>query len=137
MLRDVTRNRIARDAARIQQEGLPLRPINPLLWHGKLEGRGRWAHMAFDIEIRLPHDYPARPPLVRFLTQPSPRHPNISPSGYVCLNHLMGAWSPMFTLVTVWDELGWLLENPKYESGFVPDGYVERFLPWAFRRHTP
>jgi hypothetical protein len=110
---------------RVAEAGIPLRARHPLLWHGQLEGKGRWRFQTFPIEIRLPPEYPAKPPLVRFLKQPVPRHPNVSPSGYVCLNHLLSAWTPINNLVSVWDELEWLLENPNYKSGFVPPGYVE------------
>lgn len=96
-----------------------------MLWYGTLQGQGQWRLQKFPIEIRLPPEYPAKPPLVRFMKQPHPRHPNVSPSGYVCLNHLLSAWTPINNLVSTWDELEWLLENPNYKSGFVPPGYVE------------
>lgn len=123
----MTRNRIAVEARRIAEKGLPLRPISPLRWQGKIRGKGTWAHQVFDIEILLPTVYPIKPPIVKFLTEPNPRHPNISPNGYVCLNHLLSDWKPTMTLESVLDELEWLFTNPNYSLGFVPAGYVERF----------
>ncbi|MBI4392865.1 MAG: hypothetical protein HY556_03575 [Euryarchaeota archaeon] len=127
-LTSMTRNRIANEARRIQQAGIPLRPITPLLWRGTMRGKGKWRQQTFDLMIELPPSYPATPPIPRFFTKPKPRHPNISESGYVCLNHLLTAWTPMNNIPSVWDEIEWLLEFPDYKSGYVPNEYVEGYI---------
>lgn len=123
-LSGVTRNRIANEAHRVQAAGLPLQAIHPQLWEGNLQGAGRWKRQTFTVRIFLPDGYPSKAAIPNFVTKPKPPHPNISPQGFVCLNLLWSSWSPTFNLVTIWDLLEWLFENPDYSKGFVPDGYI-------------
>lgn len=113
-LPELTRNRIANEAHRVQIAKVPLRAVEPLHWRGILQGQGRWRGQTFEIRLLLPPDYPARPPIAQFLNQPVPPHPNINAPGFVCLNHLNGDWSPTQNLVSVYEDLGWLLKNPNY-----------------------
>ena len=116
----VTQNRIRNEIQRVRASSIPLIPETPFRWKGKITGEGQWRGQEFPIEVTLPPDYPAKPPRVRFLEQPTPRHPNIHPTGGVCHNHIMTAWQPTMNLVTVYDDLRWLFLNPNYRSSYYP-----------------
>lgn len=135
-LSNLTRSRIAVEAQRVLEAKIPLRPASPLEWRGLLPGRGRWRHQTFQFVILLPQNYPARPPVVYFATPPQPPHPNIGPHGAVCLNHLQDAWSPTQNLVTIYEDLQWLLEHPNYHglpnAARLPDELLRLLNP--FRR---
>ncbi|MBI4392566.1 MAG: hypothetical protein HY556_02050 [Euryarchaeota archaeon] len=111
---NILKNRLVVEAQRIHDARIPLRAVTPLEWTATLPGRGRWRHQTFQITILLPYNYPARPPMVTFVTKPSPRHPNVSDEGWVCLNYLQDSWTPVHNLVSVYRGLEWLLENPNY-----------------------
>ena len=50
----------------------------------------------FKLSIELPENYPFKPPKFRFLTPIF--HPNISSEGFICLDTLNKAWSPVLTI---------------------------------------
>jgi ubiquitin-protein ligase len=100
----------------ILEEGVDLRPRNPLEWEGFIYGRGKWRGKRFPIKIILPDDYPRVPPKIIWLGEIRPKHPNINPkTQWTCLNILGDEWRPHYTLVTVYRSLEWLFENPNYE----------------------
>lgn len=68
----------------------------------------------YDIEIRIPNEYPFKSPMMRFKTKIW--HPNVSSqTGAICLDTLSTAWSPVQTIKTALLSLRMLLEfpNPK------------------------
>lgn len=60
---------------------------------------GYYARSTFNFSIRVPDDYPHKPPKVKCETKVY--HPNIDLQGNVCLNILRQDWNPVLTLSAV------------------------------------
>ncbi|KAK2734442.1 Ubiquitin-conjugating enzyme E2 1 [Myotisia sp. PD_48] len=66
----------------------------------------------FRIDIRIPTEYPFRPPVMKFDTRVW--HPNISSqTGAICLDTLSTAWSPVLTIKSALLSLQSLLSTPE------------------------
>lgn len=64
----------------------------------------------FNLLIKLPENYPFKPPKIKFITKIF--HPNISYSGEICLDLLKDAWSCAFTISSVLLSIRLLLSDP-------------------------
>jgi ubiquitin-conjugating enzyme E2 D/E len=73
----------------------------------------------FKLSIKLPNDYPYKPPKMYFLTRVY--HPNISADGSICIDILKDQWSSALRLNTVLLSLSDLLANPNPNDPLVPD----------------
>lgn len=66
----------------------------------------------FVIDIKIPGDYPFRPPTMKFDTRVW--HPNVSSvTGAICLDTLSSAWSPVLTIKSALISLQSLLSTPE------------------------
>lgn len=80
----------------------------------------------FEIVLNLGKRYPFEPPSVRFVSKIL--HPNISPSGIICLTTLKpppaGTWTPKNTIYNVCSSIKLLVLNPSWDD--VLEGDVKR-----------
>lgn len=90
----------------------PVTTDNLFKWIADLNGplESPYEHGIFQLCIEYPPDYPFKPPEVTFMTRIF--HPNISHSGYMCLDVLQKDWSPSSTTMTILSSVSSLLENP-------------------------
>ncbi|KAF3027440.1 hypothetical protein E8E15_009224 [Penicillium rubens] len=66
----------------------------------------------YNIDIKIPTDYPFRPPTMKFETKVW--HPNVSSqTGAICLDTLSTAWSPVLTIKSALLSLQSLLSTPE------------------------
>ncbi|KAB8349486.1 hypothetical protein FH972_023512 [Carpinus fangiana] len=66
----------------------------------------------FHVDIRIPADYPFRPPQMKFKTRIW--HPNVSSqTGAICLDTLSTNWSPVLTIKSALISLQGLLASPE------------------------
>lgn len=66
----------------------------------------------YTIDVRIPGEYPFRPPIMKFDTKVW--HPNVSSqTGAICLDTLSTAWSPVLTIKSALLSLQSLLSTPE------------------------
>ncbi|WWC88767.1 uncharacterized protein L201_003680 [Kwoniella dendrophila CBS 6074] len=71
----------------------------------------------FEVDIKVPDDYPFSPPQLHFVTKVY--HCNIASSGAICLDLLKNAWSPALSLYKVILSLSSLLTDPNPSDPLV------------------
>ncbi|TXT13516.1 hypothetical protein VHUM_00883 [Vanrija humicola] len=72
----------------------------------------------FEVDVRVPDDYPFSPPQLQFLTKVY--HCNIASTGVICEFLLKTAWSPALSLYKVVLSLSSLLTDPNPGDPLVP-----------------
>lgn len=97
-------------------------------WYARLRAPsdGVYAGGHFDLSIRVPANYPLRPPTIRFCTRVF--HPNVHwkvrarerisdpQSGEICLDVLQSQWSPAWTIYSACMAIIALLDVPEPDS---------------------
>ena len=142
--------RIAKELADINSDPSSLIKVSPLsdtdLTHLKGTFPGPpdtpYETATYTIDIKIPSDYPFRPPLMKFDTKIW--HPNVSSvTGAICLDTLGTAWSPVLTIKSALISLQSLLSSPEPKdpqdaevAGMLlknPELFAETAREWAVR----
>uniref|UniRef100_A0A7S0SIR3 SUMO-conjugating enzyme UBC9 n=1 Tax=Mantoniella antarctica TaxID=81844 RepID=A0A7S0SIR3_9CHLO len=101
---------------------------NMLLWECKIPGKSGtlWENGLYPLKMEFPEDYPSKPPRVSFPV--GFFHPNIYPSGKVCLSILNEekSWKPSITVKQILVGVQELLDNPN-NSDAAQDGAYRLF----------
>jgi len=88
-------------------------------------GRTPYEGGTFTLDIKIPLEYPFRPPAVKFDTKVW--HPNISSqTGVICLDILDSSWSPVITIHHALLSVQNLLCNPEFNEPL--DGEVAKMM---------
>ncbi|KAL8713692.1 MAG: hypothetical protein Q9220_002218 [cf. Caloplaca sp. 1 TL-2023] len=113
--------RIAKEIADIQSDNLSKISAAPIgngddLTHLKGSFKGPpgtpYEGGTYSIDVRIPSDYPFKPPIMKFDTKMW--HPNVSSqTGAICLDTLSSAWSPVLTIKSALLSLQSLLSTPE------------------------
>ena len=95
-------------------------PDDPWRWIAVIEGPQDTPYEGgrFHINIRLPRDYPFKPPSMCFITQVY--HPNINCNGSMSLDILRDQWSPALTVSKILQSLVCVLSDPNPNDPIVP-----------------
>jgi len=130
-------------------EGITAAPNadNMLQWTATVQGPPDSPYEAgvFEVVLQYPEDYPFKPPSVLFATQIY--HPNVTPSGKICLDVLADKWSPSYNITTVLQQLQGLLAAPNPEDPLVKEPamvmkqdmalFVQRAKEFTLKYATP
>ncbi|CEL96804.1 unnamed protein product [Vitrella brassicaformis CCMP3155] len=86
------------------------------IWEATIVGPDEtpWEGGIFSLTIRIPPNYPDRPPNVRFTTEMF--HPNVFEDGNLCLDIIQDQWKPIYTIGTVLTSIQSLLTDPNCSS---------------------
>lgn len=95
------------------------------LWECGIPGKDNtlWAGGLFKVNLIFPDEYPTKPPKCKFV--PPLFHPNVYPSGTVCLSILNEdeSWKPSFTVRQILMGVQDLLDTPNPESPAQAEAY--------------
>ncbi|XP_017891967.1 ubiquitin-conjugating enzyme E2 T-like [Ceratina calcarata] len=77
----------------------------------------------YEILLNIPEKYPYEPPRVNFITPIY--HPNIDPTGRICMDLLnippKGSWTPVIGLRNILQSIMCLLMNPNPDDPLMPE----------------
>lgn len=68
---------------------------------------------SFQVELKLPPEYPFRAPEARFITPIY--HPNVNEEGKICIEKLAEAYKPVTSLVDIIKDITDRIDNPDIE----------------------
>ncbi|KAI9159238.1 SUMO conjugating enzyme Hus5 [Blastocladiella emersonii ATCC 22665] len=99
---------------------------NMRVWEAGIPGKTGtiWEGGLFKVNIEFPEDYPSKPPKVKFT--PPLFHPNVYPSGTVCLSIINEdeGWKPAISVKQVLLGVQDLLNDPNPNSPAQSDAYT-------------
>jgi ubiquitin-conjugating enzyme E2 D/E len=73
----------------------------------------------FNLDIKLPHDYPFSAPIVKFITPIE--HVNVNNNGDICLDILKDKWVPSQNIASIMKSLMLLLSEPNVDDPLNSD----------------
>jgi ubiquitin-conjugating enzyme E2 I len=101
--------------------------FNLMKWEAGIPGKADtdWAGGVYRVSMEFPDDYPSKPPKCKFV--PPLYHPNVYPSGTICLSILNEDedWRPSVTIKTMLLSVQDLLTNPNEKSPAQREAYEE------------
>ncbi|KCV68631.1 ubiquitin-conjugating enzyme E2 I [Fonticula alba] len=102
----------------------PDNSLDLMRWQCGIPGKKNtpWEGGMYRLVMIFPNEYPARPPKCQFY--PPLYHPNIFPTGTVCLSILGDGWRPAVTVKQILLGIQELLDNPNLESPAQKPAYV-------------
>jgi ubiquitin-conjugating enzyme E2 D/E len=122
----MSQRRISSELGRLKSEPdsrISADPIADELFHlrGTIQGPDGTPYEGglFVVDMRLPYDYPLKPPECVFSTKI--HHPNVSPRGEICLDILKGDWNPGQSIAKVLNALLALLRSPDTDNALHPE----------------
>ncbi|KAI9631970.1 ubiquitin-conjugating enzyme/RWD-like protein [Dioszegia hungarica] len=117
--------RIKKEIADLAKESLGDITLTPnesniFMWRATLPGPqgSPYEGGIFEVDIRIPENYPFAPPQIQFVTKVY--HCNVNAHGGICLDLLKNAWSPALSLYKVILSLSSLLTDPNPADPLVP-----------------
>ncbi|KAH8378689.1 hypothetical protein KR009_000736, partial [Drosophila setifemur] len=100
--------------------------LNLMIWDCVIPGRENtsWEGGCYKMRMHFPEDYPMSPPKCRF--HPPLFHPNVDPSGTVCLSTLQKGkdWRPNVTIRELLLGIQQLLVEPNLQDPAQTEGYT-------------
>ncbi|KAK2813137.1 SUMO conjugating enzyme Hus5 [Emmonsiellopsis sp. PD_5] len=107
----------------------PKRDVNGIAdiknWECGIPGKSKtiWDGGLFKLNMTFPDEYPTKPPKCKFT--PPLFHPNVYPSGTVCLSILNEeeGWKPAITIKQILCGIQDLLDDPNLDSPAQADAY--------------
>ena len=98
---------------------------NLMKWETGIPGKDGtdWAGGVFKVTMEFPEEYPSKPPKCKFV--PALFHPNVYPSGTICLSILNEdeGWRPAITIKQMLLGIQDLLTNPNPKSPAQREAY--------------
>jgi ubiquitin-conjugating enzyme E2 I len=99
--------------------------MNLMVWEAGIPGKDGtiWEGGEYHLTLRFTEDYPSKPPKCQF--KPALFHPNICPSGTVCLSILNEEkdWRPAITIKQILIAIQTLLDNPNPKDPAQKDSF--------------
>ncbi|CAN6698314.1 unnamed protein product [Malus baccata var. baccata] len=105
-------------------ETLPDETVNLMVWHCTIPGKTGtdWDGGFFPLTLHFSEDYPSKPPKCKFSS--GFFHPNVYPSGTVCLSILNeDSWRPAITVKQILVGIQDLLDQPNPADLAQTEGY--------------
>lgn len=95
---------------------VPIAEDNLFMWRASVFGpdESPFEGGVFELHMTFDAEYPLQPPAVRFVTEVF--HPNVYPTGELCLDILQDAWSPVQTIASILTSIRSLLDDPNIAS---------------------